>query len=171
MRRHAGYGAVERIAYNNDIDKDIYQESFPTRAGKDFLCHKTDFMDNSIGHYGNYVRTCLNEKPRLKYCSTSSSYAEIKPKPVIRPHMVLSVYISFFQSSFRFPLASFCPIFLDIARYACQKPDENTLNIKQKYRLSPNTRFGLKRDRSSERRYLFSFMIIIRPTYPLYCRQ
>lgn len=122
-------------------------------------------------HYGNYVRTCLNEKPRLKYCSTSSSYAEIKPKPVIRPYMVLSVYISFFQSSFRFPLASFCPIFLDIARYACKKPDENTLNIKQKYRLSPNTRFGLKRDRSSERRYLFSFMIIIRPTYPLYCRQ
>lgn len=67
MHRHAGYGAVERIVYNNDIYKDIYQESFPTRAGKDFLCHKTDFKDGSIGHYGNYVRTCLNEKPRLKY--------------------------------------------------------------------------------------------------------
>lgn len=24
MHRHAGYGAVERIVYNNDIDKDIY---------------------------------------------------------------------------------------------------------------------------------------------------
>lgn len=40
MRRHAGYGAVERIAYNNDIDKDIYEESFPTRAGKDFYAIK-----------------------------------------------------------------------------------------------------------------------------------
>lgn len=40
MRRHAGYGAVERIVYNNDIDKDIYQESFPTRAGKDFYAIK-----------------------------------------------------------------------------------------------------------------------------------
>ena len=51
---------------------------------------------------------------------------------------------SCFQPSFCFPLASFRSIFLDIARYACKKYNENMLNIKQKYRLNSNDRFGLK---------------------------
>lgn len=80
MRRNAGYGTVGRIVYNNDIYKDIYQESFPALVGKDFLCHKTDFMYGSIGQYGNYVRIGFNEKPRLKYCPTSFSSAGIKDK-------------------------------------------------------------------------------------------
>ena len=45
---------------------------------------------------------------------------------------------------FCFLSASLCLSFLDIARYACKKTDENTLNIKQKYRLNPNNLFGFK---------------------------
>lgn len=82
-------------------------------------------------------------------------------------------YLFIFHSFSRLfvSIGLFLSDFLDIARYTCKETAENTPNIKQKYRLSPNTLFWIKRDRSSERRYLFSFMIIIRPTYPLYCRQ
>ena len=34
--------------------------------------------------------------------------------------------------------------FLEIARYACEKSNENPLNIKQKSRPNTNARFGLK---------------------------
>ena len=51
---------------------------------------------------------------------------------------------SCFQPSFCSLSASFCRIFLDIARYACKISNENTLNIKQKYRLNSNDRFGFK---------------------------
>lgn len=34
-----------------------------------------------------------------------------------------------------FSIDVFLPAFFDIARYAYKKADENTLNIKQKYRL------------------------------------
>ena len=37
-----------------------------------------------------------------------------------------------------FLLASFCKIFLDIARYACEKSYKNPLNIKQKSRPNAN---------------------------------
>lgn len=39
----------------------------------------------------------------------------------------------------------FLPAFFDIARYAYKKADENTLNIKQKYRLYPNNRLWFKK--------------------------
>ena len=50
-----------------------------------------------------------------------------------------------FQPSFCFPLASFRLIFLDIARHARKRSNENKLNIKQKYRLNSNDRFGFKK--------------------------
>ena len=50
-----------------------------------------------------------------------------------------------FQPSFCFPLASFRLIFLDIARHARKRSNENKLNIKQKYRLNSNDRFGLEK--------------------------
>ncbi len=43
---------------------------------------------------------------------------------------------------FLFSVALFCRNFLDITRYACIKYNKNTLNIKQKYRLNSNDRFG-----------------------------
>ena len=38
----------------------------------------------------------------------------------------------------------FLSYFFDIARYACEKSNENPFNIKQKYRPNPNDRFGFK---------------------------
>jgi hypothetical protein len=39
---------------------------------------------------------------------------------------------------------SFCLLFLDIVRYACEKSNGNTLNIKQKSRQNSKNRFGIK---------------------------
>ena len=49
-----------------------------------------------------------------------------------------------FSAVFLFSVGIFCRFFLDIVRYACKISNENTLNIKQQYRLNSNDRFGFK---------------------------
>lgn len=44
--------------------------------------------------------------------------------------MLSAVFLSF--------IGDFPPAFLDIARYDCEKSNDNPLNIKQKYRLNHN---------------------------------
>ena len=46
-----------------------------------------------------------------------------------------------------FLLASFCSLFLYIARYACKKFNKKLLNIKQKYRPNHNNGFGVNSNR------------------------
>ena len=41
-----------------------------------------------------------------------------------------------------FLLASFCSLFLDIARYACKRSNKKLLDIKQKYRPNHNNGLG-----------------------------
>lgn len=41
-----------------------------------------------------------------------------------------------------FLLASFCSLFLDMARYACKNPTKKPLNIKQKYKPNANNLLG-----------------------------
>lgn len=59
----------------------------------------------------------------------------LKPQSAIRPHITLSIlYIDAFSLSFCFYWRLF---FLDIAQYACEKYNENPLNIKKKSRPNP----------------------------------
>ena len=66
MRRNAGYGAVERIVYNN-FTKIYIRNPFRQEPERIFYAIKRILRMAPSEHYGNYVRTCLNEKPRLKY--------------------------------------------------------------------------------------------------------
>ena len=59
----------------------------------------------------------------------------LKPQSAIRPHITLSILcIDALSLSYCFYWRLF---FLDIAHYACEKYNENPLNIKQKYIPNP----------------------------------
>ena len=56
--------------------------------------------------------------------------------------LYIILYIHAFSLLFVFYWPLFVVFFLDIVSYACKRSNENPLNIKQKYRLNSNDRFG-----------------------------
>lgn len=60
---------------------------------------------------------------------------KIKPQSASGHHSFIYFWHSYFQPVFML-------IFLDIARHACEKSNENPLKIKQKYRLKTNNDLG-----------------------------
>ena len=63
----------------------------------------------------------------------------VKSKPAIRQR-IFFIHFALLLSSC-FISASFCSLFLDTARHARKKSNEDRLNIMQKHRLNTNNRF------------------------------